>query len=232
MSHRRAVNWLACCCAIGLLSGVPATAQTADVDVALVLAVDCSFSVDSVEFRQQMDGLGQAFLSPQIQKAIRTGEHGQIAVTVVQWSDIDNQRVVIPWTIVGGEADARELGAALTKMPRRLAEGGTAIGKALLYSAALFAAAPAAERQVIDISSDGRNNMGPPVNLVRDQVVARGIVINALPILNEWPTLDVYFDNMVIGGPGSFMMPASDYGAYGESIYRKLLREITGPGIT
>ena len=235
MASQRAKNWFARCCALAFcLAGLEASrAQTGDqVDLALVLAIDCSFSVDSVEFRLQMEGLGQAFLHPEIQKAILGGEHQKIAVTAIQWSDIDNQMVIIPWAVISGNADANELGATLSAMPRRLAEGGTSIGNALLYSAALFVAAPGSTRQVIDISSDGRNNMGPPVNAVRDQIVARGITINALPILNEWPTLDVYFENNVAGGKGHFVLPANSYEAYGEAMFRKLLREITGPGIS
>lgn len=235
MKARRAADWVARGCALGLcLASLESSrAQGVEqVDLALVLAVDCSFSVDSVEFRLQMEGLGKAFMSPEVQKAIRGGEHQKIAVTAIQWSDIDNQLVIVPWTVLSGDADAMELGATLSAMPRRLAEGGTSIGNALLYSAALFAAAPLSTRQVVDISSDGRNNMGPPVNAVRDEIVARGVTINALPILNEWPTLDIYFSQNVAGGPNHFVLPANDYEAYGEAILKKLVREITGPGIS
>jgi Protein of unknown function (DUF1194) len=102
----------------------------------------------------------------------------------------------------------------------------------LLYSASLFATAPRATRRVIDVSSDGRNNSGIPVAGVREKLVANGITINALTILNEWPTLNVYFQNQVVGGEAHFVIPANDYSAYAEAIYRKLLREITGPGVS
>ncbi len=206
--------------------------QDADVDLALVLAIDCSFSVDANEFRLQMEGLGRAFMRDEVKAAIRRGDRQRIAVTAMQWSDETNQMVVLPWTIVAGDADADEVGAVLARMPRRLAEGGTSISTALTYGAALFSAAPATRRRVIDVSSDGRNNIGPPVNAARDRIVARGITINALVILNEWPTLDVYFENQVVGGQAHFVIPADDYSAYAEAIYRKLLREITGPGIS
>ena len=202
-----------------------------EVDLALVLAVDCSFSVDSAEFRLQMEGLGQAFLRPDIQKAIAGGRRQRIAVAVVQWSDAQNQNAVLPWTIVSTPAEAEALGRFLSGMPRRLQQGGTSISRALVYSAALFAAAPTPERRVIDVASDGRNNSGPPVPPVRDRLTADGITINGLTILNEWATLDTYFENNVVGGPGHFVLPANDYEAYGDAIYRKLLREITGPGI-
>ncbi|MGI9514529.1 MAG: DUF1194 domain-containing protein, partial [Anderseniella sp.] len=81
-------------------------------------------------------------------------------------------------------------------------------------------------------SSDGRNNRGEIVEVARDEVVARGITINGLAILNEWPTLDHYFRNSIIGGPYHFVLPANDYDAYREAIYRKLIKEITGPGLS
>jgi len=207
-------------------------AQDYDVDLALVLAIDCSFSVDAGEFQLQMEGLGRAFLRQEVKQAIRQGNRQRIAVTAIQWSDENNQLVILPWTVIAGDADADELGMILQRMPRRLAEGGTSISTALLYYERLFDTAPSAERRVIDVSSDGRNNIGPPVAAVRNRVVARGITINGLVILNEWPTLDSYFDANVVGGQGHFVMPSPDYDAYAEAIFHKLLREITGPGIS
>jgi hypothetical protein len=217
---------------IGVAARSDVRAQGPHVDMALVLAIDCSFSVDASEFRLQMQGLGKAFLQPEIQRAIRSGPNGQIAVAAIEWSDETNQLVIVPWRIIATNKDAGDLGAILSVMPRRLAEGGTSISMALQYSANLLAEAPANDRRVIDVSSDGRNNIGPPVNLMRDRVVAQGITINALTILNEWPTLDTYFDRYVVGGEGHFVIPSNDYVAYSEAIYRKLLREITGPGIS
>ncbi|PZF77837.1 hypothetical protein DK847_05265 [Aestuariivirga litoralis] len=216
-----------------LLMPLPAgRADDYEVDLALVLAIDCSFSVDSREFAVQMRGLGQAFQTEAVKRAIAQGVRQRIAVTAVQWSDDRNQKVVVPWTVVSGGADADELGQIFMHTQRQLTEGGTSLSMALTFSSALFAAAPAAERRVIDVSTDGRNNSGPPVAPVRDRVVAQGITINGLTILNEWPTLDTYFEANVAGGTGHFVIPANDYDAYAQAILRKLLREITGPGIT
>jgi hypothetical protein len=218
---------------LALATPSPVTrAQDAEVDLALVLAVDCSFSVDFREFALQMRGLGEAFRKPEIKRAIAMGNLQRIAVSVVQWSDESNQVVAMPWTILESEEDGDLFGETLAAMPRKLAEGGTSISSALLYSAAHLSKAPRALRLVIDVSSDGRNNVGVPVSAVRDRLVSQGITINALTILNEWPTLDVYFQNQVVGGEGHFVIPANDYGAYADAIYRKLLREITGPGIS
>jgi hypothetical protein len=101
------------------------------------------------------------------------------------------------------------------------------------FGGAMLQAAPfRSERHVIDISSDGRNNIGISPDRVRNELVRRGMTINGLVIINEWPTLDKYFEQQVVGGPAHFVMVANDYPAYAEAIYRKLLREITGPGIS
>jgi hypothetical protein len=207
-------------------------AEGVQTDMALVLAIDCSFSVDAQEFRLQMEGVGRAFRRKEIQDAIAKGNNGRIAVAAIQWSDEANQMVVVPWRIIATSDDADALGDILSEMPRRLAEGGTSISTALQFAATLLRKAPPSDRLVIDMSSDGRNNVGVAVPLVRDRIVAQGITINALTILNEWPTLDKYFENNVVGGQAHFVIPANDYEAYAEAIYRKLLREITGPGIS
>ncbi len=204
-----------------------------EVDLALVLAVDCSYSVDSNEFRLQMQGLAKAFRQPAIHNAIAEGEMGRIAVVLVQWSDDRNQLVAIPWTVIAAKEHAERFAAMIDRTPRNLAEGGTAIGTALQYSAAVALAAPVLpKRRVIDLSADGRNNRGLRPSMARDEIVARGITINGLAITNEWPTLDKYFEHQIVGGPSNFVVVANDYEAYAEAIYRKLLKEITGPGVS
>lgn len=220
-------------CALALRLGAPARAQSADVDLALVLAIDCSFSVDTTEFRLQMQGLGRALRRKEIHDAIAQGATGRIAVSVFQWSDDRSQLIVVPWTVIDGVEAAMRLADQLETMPRKLAEGGTSISSAMRFAAAMLEAAPLrAERYVMDISSDGRNNIGVSTDRVRNEIVGRGMTINGLVIINEWPTLDKYFEEQVVGGPAHFVIVANDYPAYAEAIYRKLLREITGPGVS
>jgi len=236
---RRRMLFLSGAAAAGSAAGAlhfagPGNAQAGgEVDLILVLAVDCSYSVDAREFRLQMDGIGQAFQTREVHRAIESGPLGRIAVTVFQWSDAENQALSTPWTVIDGPASANAFAQKMFSIQRQLAEGGTAIGAALQFAAAAATAAPfTALRRVIDISSDGRNNRGEIVEVARDEVIARGITINGLAILNEWPTLDHYFRNSIVGGPYHFVLPANDYDAYREAIYRKLLKEITGPGLS
>jgi hypothetical protein len=216
---------------VALAAAQPAGAAEPDVDMALVQAIDCSFSVNSREYELMMRGIGLAFTRAVVTRAIAAGARRRIAVAAFHWSETDNQQVILPWTMIAGDADSDEVGGILAATPRRIAPGGTGIGAALLYGLRLLSRAPLADRRVIDVSSDGRNNVGPPAPRMRDLVVAQGIAINGLVIRTEWPTLDVYFDHNVVGGDSHFVVVAENYEAYAEAIARKLMREIAGPGV-
>lgn len=219
----------------GLLTGVVAPmarAIGAEVDLALVLAIDCSFSVDADEFRMQMQGLGEALASAEVWQAIERGPLQKIAATAFLWSDSDSQAVILPWTVLASAEAARSTGQRLANGRRAVKQGGTGISSALLYGGALMALAPAATRRVIDISTDGRNNLGIPAYRARNEVVARGITINGLAIANEWPTLDLYLEQQVAGGPSNFVEKTQNYDDFGAAMQRKLIREIVGPGLT
>ena len=234
LARRRFLQALGGLIPLGIASGSAkrSLADGEEVDVALTLAIDCSYSVDEREFRLQMDGIGLALQRVDVRHAIKAGDIGRIALSAYEWSSATNRQVVVPWTILSGGQETIELGETIRRVPRVLAQGGTSISNALLFGQALFSQAPPATRRVIDVSSDGRNNTGISVRQVRDEVVAAGITINGLVIRNEWPTLDVYFREEVVGGPGHFVMPAETYDEYAEAIARKMLREITGPGMT
>ena len=205
-------------------------AQT--VDVALVVAIDVSFSVDSTEHRLQMEGFATALESEEVLGAIESGRQRKIAIVVIEWSGEANQGIIIPWTIISDEASARSVANILAKGPRSVAEGGTAIASALTYGGTMFASAPSSPRQVIDLSTDGRNNAGKPANEARDALVAKGITINGLAITNEWAQLATYLEKQVIGGGESFVISATNYDDFAAAMQRKLVKEITGPGNT
>lgn len=197
-----------------------------DVDLALVLAVDCSFSVDKTEFNLQMQGLARAFASEDVIEAIRQGPLGRIAIMVVEWSGAKDQKIVVPWTVVSNDVSARRLAHAISVAPRAT-NGVTSISAAIDFSISQLANSPfRAQRQAIDISADGFNNSGGLTMLSRDRAIAAGITINGLTIANEVSVLDAYFRSSVTGGRGSFVIVAKDYEAYSTAIKRKLLREI------
>ena len=221
---------LRCLClavALALVSPIPATAQQ-KVDLELILLADGSGSIDEEEFLLQRQGYARALRHPRVIKAIRSGPLGRIALTYVEWSGHFLQVPIAPWTVIRGEADLKAFADKLEKHPRELDGGGTAVGSAILYGAKSLRDNPfQGRRRVIDISGDGPDKDGVAAMLGRDQAVAEGITVNGLPILSFGrPTLDIFFMDNVIGGPGAFSIPARGFKDFYAAILTKLIREI------
>lgn len=214
-----------CMAALALGAG-QASAQTA-VDLQLVLAVDASGSVNDARFQLQKQGYAAAFRHPQVLRAIRSGILQSIAVTMTQWTGPALQVIVVPWTRIGDEASVLAFAAEIEKAPRELFSGGTSISGAIDHGMKVIASSPfKGSKRVIDVSGDGTNNRGRPAPAARDDAVRAGIVINGLPILALEPYLDRYYFDHVIGGQGSFMIPAESYEKFAEAVLRKLVLEI------
>lgn len=229
---RACLKYLIAVSALVVIVGSEATART-PVDLELVLAVDSSASVDDREFELQVRGMAQAFRDRSVIKAINSGHHRAIAVTVVEWASSEFQIVDIPWMVIDGPRSAARMAELLETMPRTIRTGATSISGALRFSAGLFVDNGFdGVRQVIDLSCDGRNNQGAEVSLAREFVIGRGITINGLTILNEHPTLNFYFEQKVIGGNGAFVEIANNYQSYADAFLRKLVKEVTNVPIT
>lgn len=214
-----------------LLGSLPAAAAPLpEVDVALVLAVDSSSSVDRAEFALQMEGLTAAFRDPAVHAAIASGPRRAVAVTLLEWSDPHWQRVGIPWRILRSAEDAARLAEEIDTTPRLIDGGGTALGNALSVAVRLLQTAPVkAERKIIDISGDGAQNLGRALAPVRASALKAGITLNGLAIVNEEPDLEEYYRTVLIGGPDAFVLRAADYADFTEAIRQKLIRELTVP---
>jgi hypothetical protein len=203
-------------------------APDAEVDLNLVLAVDSSGSVDDERWELQKKGYAEAFSDPKVLDAIRAGDRRQIAVTMMQWTGPTLHVVMVPWMIIKDKASAELFAGAVAVSPRQIFGGGTSLSGAIDYSVLMLKGATyRATRQVIDISGDGSNNLGRPVEQARDEAVTLGIHINGLPILLLERDLDEYYRQSVIGGPGSFVIPVRNYDVFAEAILRKLITEIS-----
>ena len=228
--------------AISVAGAVSAPSRAATVDLALVLAVDMSGSIDAREARLQRQGYVQALTSREVVSAISGGPLGRIVVTYIEWSDMADQRVIVDWTLVKDLATASSVAAAIESAPFRPGRR-TALGEALMFSMARFKDSPyKASRRVIDVSGDGRSNVGLPAWLARNKIVAAGITINGLPILSTNPrtgairrggALDDYYLERVVGGSGAFVIAARNFRDFGRAIRQKLLKEIAlnRPGV-
>lgn len=226
-----ALSLLAClACAQAAPLAVPANGIA--VDVELVLAVDISQSMDENEFALQRAGYVEALRHPDFIKAVRSGTTGRIALAYFEWAGTVRDDAVIAWQVIDGTESANAFADRIEARPFRSFRG-TSISGALAFGAELFdGTAFDATRSVIDISGDGPNNIGLPVTMTRDAALAKGIVINGLPILiSPSPTfshLDQYYAECVTGGPGSFVLPIYAASEFTTAIRRKLILEVSG----
>ena len=204
------------------------------VDVELVLAVDVSWSMDVEEQAVQRQGYVDALRHPDVIAAITKGDWGRIAVTYVEWAGHGLDNTVVPWTIIERAEDAYAFAEQLDRAPiARMRR--TSISSILQRSVDLFDNGIDGMRRVVDVSGDGPNNMGILVTAARDEALAAGIVINGLPIMIKrgnpggyfhLDRLDLYYEDCVIGGFGSFMITVNDADKFQEAIRRKLIMEI------
>lgn len=214
---------------------LPAAAQE-KVDVALVLAVDVSRSMSPDELQIQRQGYAAAIASPEVVRAISLGEHRRIALMMFEWANESHAREIVPWSVIETQADAREFADKVLE-DTTYGQRRTSISGAIRHASALLDEAPfEASRRVIDISGDGPNNQGSPVTLARDAALAKGQVINGLPLMTKGgigfqfniPDLDTYYRRCVIGGPTSFVIPVIEWAQFPDAVRRKLILEIGG----
>jgi hypothetical protein len=220
----------------------PATRTTdsrgtaASVDIELILAVDVSYSMDMDELAVQREGYAQAIVSKEFLQALKSLPNGKIAITYFEWAASNDQKIIIPWRVIDGPETADAVSEEILKTPIRRASR-TSISGAIYFAMPLFEQNPYhGLRRVIDISGDGANNNGAPVTGARDTALAKGITINGLPIMVKDPSyssmdienLDFYYEDCVIGGPGSFVVSIKDRDKFKEAIRTKLLLEVAG----
>jgi ribosomal protein S18 acetylase RimI-like enzyme len=167
-------------------------ARAASVDLALVLAVDTSGSVDGKEYALQMDGIAAAFRAPDVIQAALSGPRRRIAVQLMTWGDPDEQKFSTGWHVIARPEDALAFSLlASTDLPRQ--GGGTGIGVAIGYGVALLRNSGLdAARQVIDVSGDGHESWElrePHFKLPDAQALraATGVTVNGLAIETDEP---------------------------------------------
>jgi hypothetical protein len=208
--------------------------EKATVDVELVLAVDVSYSMDMDELAIQREGYAQAIVSKEFLQALKSLPNGKISITYFEWAASSDQKIIIPWRVIDGPETADAVADEIMKTPIRRASR-TSISGAIYFAMPLFDENPyKGLRRVIDISGDGPNNNGAPIVGARDEALSKGIVINGLPIMVKEPSystmdidnLDWYYEDCVIGGPGSFVVSIKDREKFKEAIRTKLLLEV------
>ena len=204
------------------LTGLPAKAC----QLALVLGIDVSHSIDANEYQTQVTGLAEALRDPVIADTL---VDLQVALTVVQWSGSDQQEVSIPWQRMLTKRHITRFETRIRGLSRPWSTSNTGVGAALQTMLDQFAEVRDCQRKVIDFSGDGVSNAGPlPVD-ARGRAQAMGVVINGLAIDRLGLSVTQYYKGHVTTGRDSFVVTATGYHDYPRAIREKLFRELLPP---
>ncbi|HJY50666.1 MAG TPA: DUF1194 domain-containing protein [Stellaceae bacterium] len=206
-----------------------ASAGSDRADVALVLAIDVSGSVDDSRFTLQREGIAAALESEEVAAAVSSGVNQTIEIAVVEWAE--EQRVLVPWTVLRGRAELETLATRLRSASRSWVHTMTDPGGGIVAAEHLFAEQPLVGlRQIIDVSGDGRQNTGEVATAdARDVAVSHGLTVNGLPIASgDEPGIEDWYRVNVVGGPGAFLVVAGGYEAFAAAFRQKLTLEISG----
>jgi hypothetical protein len=211
--------------------GVPLdpSAEPNRADVALVLAIDVSGSIDDNQFKLQREGIAGALESEEVAAALSNGANQTIEIAVVEWAE--EQHLLVPWTVLRGQDDIAALATRLRGGNRSWLHTKTDPGGGIAAAERLFAAQPlAAPRWVIDVSGDGCQNTGEVATAnARDVAVSHGLTLNGLPITSgDNPGIEDWYRANVVGGPGAFLVVADSYDAFATAFRQKLTVEISG----
>ncbi len=221
---------------ISLLCGATAAA-TQTCRQALALGLDVSGSVDAHEYRLQLDGLATALGSPAVRAALFSTPDAVVDILVYEWSGPGDQHLLLDWTSLALSEDIAAVQATLGQTTRRSAAPGTALGNAMEIGLAYLEQRKGCWRRTLDISGDGKANLGPEPRQVRRQFEAENVTLNALVIGADAPRqgdlraadiaeLTAYFQTQVISGTDAFVQTAVGFGEYAQAMERKLVREL------
>lgn len=216
---------LVLCCLTCLMVFQPRSAHSCE--IALVLAMDVSGSVDAWEYRLQVDGLAAGLRDPEVRAALI---RGQVALSVVQWSGLGQQVVSLPWRRMLSEAEVDRFAARVADMPRAFDHNKTAVGEAIAFAASQFDAVPDCRDRIIDVSGDGAENIGNTARVESRNAHRAGIVINGLAIEGLTTRVQITsFYRDFVRTPDGFVETAQTHLDFARAMRRKLLRELTLP---
>lgn len=241
---------------VGCMGGARTEPADPKPATALILSIDTSGSVDALRYNLQLEGVAEALEDPVTLSAISAAGGAGIYLSIVTWADaaqvaIDWRRVA---SVADARAFAAAV-RKLPRTPGEFTcIGGMfrTVNARLMQSIPT-----PVDRVVIDVSGDGIDNCGgvAEIHEERDALTAQGATINGLPIkvpgendvvgvgafrkpgfgLRELPgmsdqepsSIDRWYKEHVIGGPGAFILVAQGYEDFSRALRRKLITEMS-----
>ena len=188
--------------------------------------------------------MARAVLDPLFLQTIARGRYGRIGFVAFTWANGEFVPLV-PWSLIGSEADAAEVAQRIraargpltmgyaTRLPAMVRPWRT--GHATDVSAAIeraievSAGAPfPSEHNVINICANGVDNVGDDPTAWRDRASAWGLMINGLILGNRDDAEDIatWYRTHVQTGTGSFVIVARAFEDIADALLAKFVIEL------
>lgn len=182
----------------------------ADCAASLVTGIDASASTGAAGLQMQLDGMAEALQSPAVLSAFVT--QGCVRVAVFAWSD-GPAVILLPWVDVATAADAADAAANLRSADYEAPVGVlTNVSQALEFAEAMLGQIPPTGRRVVNIVSDGEDNVAEGPQVVAARLRASGVTVNAV-VFGPSATVDAYYRANVTSGFVLRVNGADDFAA-------------------
>jgi hypothetical protein len=222
---------------VALLLALWPVAATSACRQALSLGLDVSGSVDKHEYALQMNGLANALLAADVQRAFLAVPDEPVRLHIYVWAGLGGPRTILQWVEIGDAADLLAAAEVLQGTYRWRFSPETALGNALLFGADALKWQVGCSRLTLDISGDGKSNAGARPDDVRNSIELSGVTVNGLIVGqnqvfhgngHETKLVDLtwYYQTQVIRGSGAFVVLAQDFADFERAMIEKLLKEL------
>jgi hypothetical protein len=198
--------------AVGAVTALMATPCWADCRASLVTGIDVSASTGADGVAMQVAGIEAALQSPAVLSAFSS--QGCVRIAVFLWSDGPSV-VVLPWADISSADDAAKASANLRKAAAAYEHqlgSLTNVSGALETAEAMLGQIPPTGRQVVNIVSDGHDNVGDDADTASARLRAAGITINAV-VFGPGAQLEKYYREHVTNGFVLRVSGADDFAA-------------------
>lgn len=176
----------------------------------LVTAIDASASTGEAGLQMQLDGMAEALQSPAVLSAFNS--QGCVRVAVFAWSD-GPAVVLLPWADISSAADAENAATNLRSADYEAPVGVlTNVSQALEFAEAMLGQIPPTGRRVVNIVSDGEDNVAEGPQVVAARLRASGVTVNAV-VFGPSATVDAYYRANVTSGFVLRVNGADDFAA-------------------
>lgn len=192
-------------------------------EIALVLMMDSSASLENHEWQQQVRATAAAVRSEDVIQAIERSN----GVAIMAAAFADDPFKLMEWRVLRTRGDAEEFAAGLLAHSVRpwQAGSGTRIDRAISFGVNEMEASPCSEidQQVIDVSTDGESNELMTA-AARDAAEGRGVRVNAIGV---GARLDVDMLRRSVPTSTGFLIEAANWAEYPALFRRKIVMELT-----